>query len=163
MRNSPLRTLRLCEEYPKKMYPHHPPKISPPKPATNGQFPLAALPFFVRERRGLGGCPYHKTKRYSSQKSKLSHVSRFKTKKILCACAFASNSPQKNGVHGVQNQITKITMKIINHSLSNNLLPHNENPNTQPHPISHKFRKAQVVRRTFSLKLNLLNTVTLHL
>ena len=38
-----------------------PPKISPHKPATNGQFPLAALVFFTRERRGLGGCTCHKT------------------------------------------------------------------------------------------------------
>ena len=52
------------------MYPYYPPKIAPHELATNGQFPLAALAFFVRERRGLGGCPQHKTQRHPISKIK---------------------------------------------------------------------------------------------
>ena len=59
--------------------PHYYPlKSSRILPSPNGQFPLAALAFFARERRGLGGCPCHKTQYHPSQKSKLSHESRFR-------------------------------------------------------------------------------------
>ena len=47
--------------------------------------------------------------------------------------------PQKNGVHGVQNQITKFTMTIINHSLSTYKRSRSPHPLSNSHPISRIF------------------------
>ena len=58
-----------------------------------------------------------------------------KQKKSFALPAPLREIPQKNGVHGVQNQITKFTMTIINHSLSTSKRSRAPHPalNVAPH------------------------------